>query len=211
MKTGELVDLLARDTTRHAAPGSTLLRALVPAGVVSAIVMLWWIGLRPDLAAALHTPRFDVKLLLNIALWFAATGLVLRLSRPVDHPGIWPAVLWMVPCALLVGVILELFIVPRGQWWSVAHGTNSTWCLRLIPALALAPLVATLWMLRRAAPARPALAGAAAGLMCSGLAGTLYALHCPDDSPLFVGIWYVLAAAIVTLAGALCGARLLRW
>jgi hypothetical protein len=47
--------------------------------------------------------------------------------------------------------------------------------------------------------------------MCSGLAGTLYALHCPDDSPLFVGIWYVLAAAIVTLAGALCGARLLRW
>jgi len=211
MKTDELVELLARDSTRHAAPGGTLWRVLLPAGVVSAAVLLWWIGLRPDLAAALRTPRFEVKLLLNIALWLTATGLVLRLARPVDHPGIWPALLWLVPGALLLGVIVELFLVPSGQWWPVAHGSNSTWCLRLIPALALAPLVASLWALRRAAPARPALAGAAAGLMCSGLAGTLYALHCPDDSPLFVGIWYVLAAAIVTLAGALSGARLLRW
>lgn len=211
MKTDELVDLLARDGTRNATPGNALTRALLPAGVLSAALMLWWIGVRPDLAAAIHTPRFNVKLLLNIALWISATGLLLRLARPVDRPGVWPALLWLVPVALLTGVLVELFLLPREQWWPVAHGSNSTWCLRLIPALALAPLVASLWVLRRAAPARPALAGAAAGLMCAGLAGTLYALHCPDDSPLFVGIWYVLAAAVVTLAGALSGARLLRW
>ena len=211
MKTSTLVDLLATDRRREAAPGSTLLRVLLPAGVLSAILMLWWIGVRPDLGAAFQTLRFDVKLLLNVALWIAATGLLLRLARPVDRPGRWWLLLWLVPLALLTGVVVELFLLPSEQWWPVAQGRNSTWCLRIIPALALAPLVASLWALRRAAPARPVLAGAAAGLMCAGLAGTLYGLHCPDDSPLFVGIWYVLATGIVTLAGALSGARLLRW
>jgi hypothetical protein len=211
VKTSTLVDLLATDRRREAAPDRVLLRVLLPAGLLSALLMWWWIGLRPDLGAAFQTPRFDVKLLLNMALWIAATGLLLRLARPVDRPGHWSLLLWLVPLALLTGVIVELFLLPREQWWPVAQGRNSTWCLRIIPALALAPLVASLWALRRAAPARPALAGAAAGLMCAGLAGTLYGLHCPDDSPLFVGIWYVLATGIVTLAGALSGARLLRW
>jgi hypothetical protein len=211
MKTGEFVEMLVSDGTRQAPPGRLLLHVLPFAGLLSVLLMLWLIGLRPDLGAAFHTPRFDLKLLLNATLWVAGTGLMLRLARPVDRPGIWPALLWLVPVALLIAVAIELLLVPRGQWWPVAHGSNSTWCLRLIPALALAPLIASLWVLRRAAPSRPALAGAAAGVMCAGLAGTLYALHCPDDSPLFVGIWYVLATAIVTLAGALSGARLLRW
>lgn len=211
MKTGELVDLLVSDRVREAPAGRLLLRVLPFAGLLSLLSMLWFIGLRPDLGAALHTPRFDLKLLLNAALWFAGTGLMLRLARPVDRPGMWSTLLCMVPVALLVAVVVELFLLPRELWWPAARGSNSTWCLRLIPALALAPLIASLWVLRHAAPGRPAMAGAAAGVMCAGLAGTLYALHCPDDSPLFVGIWYVLAAAIVTLAGALSGARLLRW
>jgi hypothetical protein len=211
MKTSTLVDLLASDQRREVAPGSLLLRALLPAGILSGVLMWLLIGVRPDLGDAFHTPRFDVKLMLNVALWLAATGLLLRLARPVDRTGIWPTLLWLVPLALLTGVCIELFLLPREQWWAVAQGSNSTWCLRIIPSLALAPLVASLWVLRRAAPSRPALAGATAGLMCAGMAGTLYGLHCPDDSPLFVGIWYVLATAIVTLAGALCGARLLRW
>jgi hypothetical protein len=211
MKTQQLVELLARDGTRSAPPGRILLRALLPAGLLSVVLLVALIGLRPDVGQALHTPRFDLKVLLNVALWFSGTGVLLRLARPIDKTGPWSTTLALVPAALLLAVLIELFLVPREQWWPTAHGSNSTWCLRLIPALALAPLMASLWMLRRAAPARPALAGAAAGLMCSGLAGTLYALHCPDDSPLFVGIWYVLAAGIVTLAGALLGARLLRW
>jgi hypothetical protein len=211
MKTSELVELLTRDGVRGEPPGRTLLRALLPAGMLSAVVLVMLIGVRADMGAALHTPRFTLKLLLNAALWFSATGLLLRLARPVDRPGFWTKAVWLVPVVLLLAVLVELAWLPREQWWPVAHGRNSTWCLRIIPALSVAPLIGTLWALRRAAPARPALAGAAAGLMCAGLAGTLYALHCPDDSPLFVAIWYVLAAAVVTLAGALLGARLLRW
>ena len=36
----------------------------------------------------------------------------------------------------------------------------------------------------------------------SSSGGALYALHCPDDSPLFVAIWYVIATAGVAVLGA---------
>jgi len=43
------------------------------------------------------------------------------------------------------------------------------------------------------------------------LAAALYALHCTDDSPLFVATWYSLAIAGVTVLGWAVGSRLLRW
>jgi hypothetical protein len=61
------------------------------------------------------------------------------------------------------------------------------------------------------APTRPALAGAVAGLLSAGLAATLYAAHCTDDSPLFVATWYTIATALVTAVGALIGSRVLRF
>ena len=56
--------------------------------------------------------------------------------------------------------------------------------------------------LRHGAATRPALAGAAAGLMSAALAAVLYAAHCFDDSPLFVITWYSLAIGAVTALGA---------
>jgi hypothetical protein len=50
-----------------------------------------------------------------------------------------------------------------------------------------------------------------AGLLSAGLAATLYASHCTDDSPLFVATWYTLGAALVTAIGALVGSRVLRF
>jgi hypothetical protein len=80
-----------------------------------------------------------------------------------------------------------------------------------VPILSLAPLAAVLWMLRRAAPAQPTLAGAAAGLVAALSGATLYAFHCFDDSPLFVATWYSLATLAMVGVGALVGRRLLRW
>ncbi|NJO33150.1 MAG: DUF1109 family protein, partial [Rhodospirillales bacterium] len=54
-------------------------------------------------------------------------------------------------------------------------------------------------------------AGAVAGLLASGLSAALYATHCPDDSPLFVAVWYTLAVGAVVVVGALAGRRVLRW
>ena len=72
-------------------------------------------------------------------------------------------------------------------------------------------LAAALIGLRHGAPARPAVSGALAGLLSAGLAATLYASHCTDDSPLFVITWYTLATTLVAAVGALAGLKLLRF
>jgi hypothetical protein len=169
------------------------------------------VGLRPDLVAATASVRFDFKVFANLLLLVSAAGLVLRLARPGARRGGWVMLLSAVPAALVLAAVLELFLLPSDQWAAAAIGHNATWCLRIIPALGAAPLLAALWGLREAAPDRPAVAGAIAGLMSAGLAGTLYALHCPDDSPLFVVLWYGIAAAVLTAAGAMLGARVMRW
>ena len=50
-----------------------------------------------------------------------------------------------------------------------------------------------------------------AGLVAGGAAAGVYSLHCTEDSPLFYGVWYVLAILAVAAVGALAGARVLRW
>ena len=65
--------------------------------------------------------------------------------------------------------------------------------------------------LRQGAPTRPTLTGVVAGLFAGGVAAAIYAAHCPDDSPLFVALWYSLGIAIVALVGGLAGRLALRW
>jgi hypothetical protein len=77
--------------------------------------------------------------------------------------------------------------------------------------LSLPLLAASLIGLRHGAPARPAVSGAIAGMMSAGLAATLYASHCTDDSPLFVATWYTIGTALVTALGALVGSKVLRY
>jgi hypothetical protein len=90
-------------------------------------------------------------------------------------------------------------------------GQNSRVCMTAIPAMSLPLLASALVGLRHGAPTRPTLAGAIAGLLSAGLAATVYASHCTDDSPLFVATWYTIATALVTAVGALAGSKVLRF
>ena len=77
--------------------------------------------------------------------------------------------------------------------------------------LSIAPFAALLFALSEGAPAKPRLTGAVAGIAAGALAATLYAMHCTDDSPLFVATWYTIGIGIMALAGSVLGERLLRW
>ena len=116
-----------------------------------------------------------------------------------------------VPVVLLAAVLIELAVVPRASWPARLVGSNSMLCLTSIPLLAAPVVVAALLILRRGASIRPGLTGAAAGLFAGALGATLYAAHCPDDSPLFVAVWYGQAIAAVAIIGALAGKQVLRW
>ncbi len=117
----------------------------------------------------------------------------------------------IVPALLAAAILAELLAVPAAEWGQRLMGSNAMFCLKTIPFLAAAPLVAVLLALRQGAPEHPALAGAAAGLFAGAIGAACYATHCPDDSPLFVAAWYTLAIGFAAAIGAAAGRRLLRW
>lgn len=209
MRTDDLIRALAADPM----PAPPVERALWPAlalGLaVSTILFLATLGPRPDLAQALETLRFVVKPAFPLILIGGAMYALTHLWRPGKSAPLWAVAL--APAALAVAMVLELIALPTQQWGAALVGDNALKCLFFIPLFSLAPLAVTLAALRRGAPTRPALTGAVAGLLSAGLAASLYALHCPDDSPLFVATWYVIASSIVAVLGAAVGSRVLRW
>ena len=211
MKTDDLIRTLAEDNDwRATATGAALLIALVAAAPISLAIFLMALGVRPDFASALHNPFFDLKFAVTLALAISAILVVLPLSRPGTALG-ERAWLFLVPVALLVaGIAFDLTMPQTTSWADRLVGTNSRVCLTAIPAMALPLLVAALIGLRQGAATRPALSGAVAGLMSGGLAATVYAAHCTDDSPLFVATWYSIGIAGLTAVGAAAGSRLLR-
>jgi len=212
MKTDELVTALVADRARRrpAFFPRPLPLALLAGGAVSIVLFFIALGLRQDLAAALATWRFDLKLALVLLAPVLAFGLCRAASRPVAEPH--PA-RRLLPLVLLAAaaVAVEMLSAPVASWGTRLVGTNALVCLTTIPLLAAAPLVALLVALRNAAPSSPALAGAAAGALAAALAAAIYAFHCFDDSPFFVVVWYALASLPVIAAGAALGPRLLRW
>jgi hypothetical protein len=212
MKTDQLIAALAADTKSTEMPiGRTLWLAFAGGLAVAAIIFFMEVGTRADLAAAMSSPRFLFKCMLTLALLGASLGLVWHLARPGDVPIGWVLALAAVPAVLASAAIVEMIVVPVSGWEDLIFGMNWQICMFLIPMLSAAPLIALIMALRHGATSHPVLAGAAAGLLSTGIGATLYATHCQSDSPLFVAVWYVIATVIVTSVGAVLGSRLLRW
>jgi hypothetical protein len=212
VKTGDLIRALAADSEVHPMPpGRALSLALIP-GVAIALGLLFAIlGLRPHLLTLVGEPRLLFKLCLTFLLVALSGPLVLRLVRPGAGVRRAALMLAIVPALLAAAILAELLAVPAAEWGQRLVGNSAIFCLKTIPFLAAAPLVAVLLALRQGAPEHPALAGAAAGLFAGAIGAACYATHCPDDSPLFVAAWYTLAIGFVAAIGTAAGQRLLRW
>jgi hypothetical protein len=65
--------------------------------------------------------------------------------------------------------------------------------------------------MRGFAVTRPALGGAAAGLLAGAAGSVVYCFHCPELAAPFIGTWYVLGMLIPTALGAVIGPLVLRW
>ena len=212
METDQLIRTLAADNAHRARPvGFVLALALLAAAPVSVAMLFAGLGVRPDLMTAMRNPFFDLKFVVTLALAIPAIAISLHLSRPEASLRGWKWLLLIPVGLLLAGIASEMMMPQRLPMMTRLVGNNSRLCMTAIPLMSLPLLVAALIGLRHGAPTRPAVAGAIAGLLSAGLAATLYASHCTDDSPLFVATWYTIAAALVTAIGALAGSRVLRF
>jgi len=212
MKTDDLITMLASDAGAVAPRVWQQRYALaLGAGLIgAALLMVLLLGVRPDIADAVWLPMFWVKLAFPEALAAGALLAALRLSRPgvaIGHVGAVLAApvlaIWVLAALALLGAPEDRAMLVWGETWAA--------CLVNIPMLSVPTFVGVFWVMKSMAPVRPALAGAAAGLLAGALGAAVYALHCPELAAPFIGLWYLLGMLIPAALGALVGARLLRW
>ena len=212
MDTEQLIRTLAADNSHRSRPvGYSLMLALLAAAPVSLLMFFTELGVRPDIMTAMRNPFFDLKFAVTLALAISAIAVALHLSRPETSLRGFGWYL-LIPAGLLVaGISGEMMMPQRAPMMTRLVGNNSRACLISIPLMSMPLLAGALLALRHGAPARPAVAGAIAGLVAAGLAATFYASHCTDDSPLFVATWYTIGTALVAAIGALIGSKVLRY
>jgi hypothetical protein len=213
MKTRELIlalaDLAAPTPRRGVQRG--LLAAACIGALTALVLVLAWLGIRPDLASAVGDLSFWGKAAYALALAGAGAWMTERLARPAGSPrtGLIAA-LAIGGLAAALGAA-EILRAPQAARLHLWLGGSWTVCPLYILVLSVPMLIATLRVLRRLAPTRLMAAGAAAGLFSGAVAAAAYGLHCGETAAAFTATWYSLGMLLPAAAGALLGPRLLRW
>ncbi|MFC3695496.1 NrsF family protein [Chenggangzhangella methanolivorans] len=212
MRTEDLIRTIALDAD---APRKRLLPAVAAAVALAAVFagFATWtlLGARPPVDPAFAAIRYPLKFVITGSFVASAGLLVMRLARPGARLGAARIALIGAVVVFAITVVVELAVTPSALWWSRTVGRNALLCLACVPIISAVPLAVILIALRRGAPNSPGALGAAAGLLAGAVGATFYAMHCPDDSPLFLAVWYSLAVALMTVIGSAAGARMLRW
>lgn len=209
----QLIATLSQDlrpVSRYALVRRVML-GIAAGGLVTAAMVALTLGIRPDLDAAMHGFAFWMKWSYTLSLALVAFYAVTRLARPTLSP---ESSLWLlaIPVLVLAGIgVGELARTPAADWTAMWLGQSWTYCPWLVLTLAAPIFTGLLWSFRKLAPTRLRAAGATAGLCAGAWAATIYCLHCPEVSAIFVLTWYSLGIALAALIGALLGPRLLRW
>ena len=211
--TDDLIARLSADLrpVRRGILWQLLIGALVVGGIVAAIAMYMMLGLREDIATAPTTMTFWTKSFYTFALAVLGFCATLVLARP-DGRTRWP---WIAAIGLtvllFVGAAMQLMMMPADQTMRLIVGSSSLVCPLYIVGLSLPVLAGVMLVLRRMAPARPTLAGFAAGLFAGGAGAWVYTFHCGENGMMFLTLWYTLGILVVAALGALIGRFALRW
>lgn len=213
MKTEDLIDMLASgpDVRVHRRPVRASVVPVALGVTASAAIMLAVLGMRQDLAlAAMQTP-FLTKLTFSCALAVAGWAAVRRLSSPGARTALLP--LWLALPVVLLWTLAASALLQAAPDERAELFWGDTWryCPWLIALMSLPILAGVLQAMRGRAPTQLRAAGAAAGCAAGAAAATVYCLHCPEASAVFVGVWYLLGMLLPAALGALIGPRVLAW
>ncbi|RLQ87558.1 NrsF family protein [Notoacmeibacter ruber] len=212
MKTEDVIEGLAQDARRNG-PGKPLpwLFVIGATLLVGSGLMFSIFAVRPDLAAVSGDYGFLLKPLVAALLAAAALRLVIETADPTGRPLRHIGWLGFGLVVLLLGIGIEMMVIPPARWSNRLMGSNPAACALSVFLLALPLLGIVVAAIRQRASVRPILSGAMAGLFSGAVATFLYAAHCPDDSPFFLAVWYGVSVAAVTGLGGLAGRLFLRW
>ena len=207
----ELIAQMADDLTPVAPIRPALAWAAVALAVVVTVMALSVVeGLWSGIAMGEASAYFFIVHGLLLVLGVACTTNVIRMARPQvgnDYSGAkWTvAMVAVLPFAALWSLIAapELF-----HSHSLAWGLGCVAAATLSSSLTAGVLVA--W-LRRGAPVSLRAAGWQTGLAAGGLGTVAYALCCPIDDIVHLGIFHVVPVGITALLGALIVPKLVRW
>jgi hypothetical protein len=174
----------------------------VAGGLAALLLVLFWLDLRPDIETAHQQPFFWLKMVYTAALAAAGFDGLARLIRrgPPAPTAIIVAVVALLVFA--VGGVTEATQMEPTKLARLFSPASVGACFFNIAALALPTLLLALTVLRGVETERPLLAGFAGGVFAGGLAASVYGLHCPHSTFVFVGLWYLGGVLLCGLAGA---------
>lgn len=212
MRTDDLISTLSADLSP--APRHHVARVLalgLGAGTVAAFLLLHLtLRLRADLPQAVLGMNFWMKFVYTGLLAVLGVWIMSRQARAGADSRL-PAWLLAAPIALLAVIAGWQLSRPGADMHDLIMGHTARVCSLLILILSLPLFVGVLAALRRLAPTRLTLTGAAAGLVAGSAAATVYGFHCPETAAPFILIWYSLGIVAATALGAVLGRWLLRW
>lgn len=173
------------------------------AGLLGGVLMiLAWLGLRPDLEAALQTPVFWTKIGYAAAIAVGAGLSACRLARARTWGQAPLVVAGLVAGGFLVfGALQALAMTPAALaslYWPAALG-----CIVGILAIATPMLLFASYGLASVDPERPRLVGFAGGVACGAVADIVFGLHCTYSTFAFIAPWHTAGMLVCGLAGLL--------
>ncbi|WP_051328516.1 NrsF family protein [Geminicoccus roseus] len=205
MRTSDLVDLLARDNLVQQPEGWSLAAAMTGGFVMAVLLTMGFLGIRP--LAVLGGSDVLAKLLFTGGLFALSIPALRRSLRPGSALR-WSRFLPLIAATgVSVAAVAEMAFASHIAVWR----PDTLICLTTIPLLSLPALAILALAARRQAPTNLSDAGLWIGLAAGALSASAYALHCPNDDPVYLAAWYLPAVLIAGLLGRTLGPRLLAW
>ncbi len=213
MATDDLIARLALDL-KPVSRSSVAKRLAIGLGLgfaASWLLMVWWLGMRPDLMDAAATMPFWGKLAYTLLLAVIGAWAVKRIAYPLGS--IIINLVLMAVALFAFGILAAgiFAMAPPEMHMTMLTGKSLAVCTFNIVVLSTPLLIGAFWVLRGLAPTRLTLAGAAAGIAAGAIGSVIYSFHCTESSMPFVAVWYTLGILIPGLIGAVAGRFFLRW
>jgi hypothetical protein len=207
MKTQALIDMLSQQDEQLQINPMNTGKWIFGGLVVSLLACVTALGVDNQWTTWLGTSKYWLKVAFGVATMLLALGLLLAGVVPgkrLPYAGLWLGL----PTALALSA---LALTPTSAWASEVFRPMWATCAPSILLLALPIWAALVAIVKHQAPTELRYVGALMGAVAGGAAAAIYTLHCPEFSPLYIGVWYGSSIALSAAMSAAVAPRLLRW